>query len=227
MNREVNPGWFFRKKAPIEAMRLGDSIAIPPRKPLVFLERYFHEAGHIIGWNLSFKGLEVLTPDEAKIAKVENMDPETKAKVIAALRSNKPGQEELLVDFAKSVLQTYTKGNFDLSIIKVHYNFSEKKLVEIARRLQKKATTYIVLDDGQIKLTSSKKGRDDEIPSYATMRACIKIMENTLGLPEIKYTVNRDAINTSHGRAFVIVDEAYSRSGMILPSYLDMIGKNF
>ena len=228
MKPEANALWLFRRRtSPIEALRFGNYIAIPPCKPLTFLERYFHEAGHIIGWNLSFKDRDVLTPDEAKIAKVANIDFKTRAMVLTALKLNIPGQEKLLFDFANSILDTFTKRNFDLSVIRVHYNFPRERLDKIARRMQKKATTYIVTNTGEIQLTSSRDGRNDEIPSYATMRACIKIMENTLDLPLIKYHKIGEGFSSSHARAFNIVDRAYTQNGIILPSYLDVVGKNY
>lgn len=207
-------------------LRIGNEIFLPRFKPVDFLSHYWHEAGHIIGDELSFVKGDVLTPDEVKKTKLNLSRKEAFKIILILFRINFPGQEMFAIDLANRILTVFTKGNFDNNKIILHNNLTDEEFKSLVNENTPSETTALN-EAGEITTISTKKGRDKEISAYTADAACKHILMNSLGIEKgVGYKKGEFPYDSSHTRAINIVIQAYTHHGYVLPSMLDLINKS-
>lgn len=207
-------------------LTIGNEIFLVRSKPLDFLKNYWHEAGHIIGDELSFVNGDVLTPNEAKKTSLNLSRKEVFKAALILFRVNFPGQDSFSIDLANRILKVFTKGNFDINKIILHNKLTDEELKRLIDENDAEETSTINATGERI-LKSTRDGRNIEIPAFSTDIACRHILMNSLGLEQkAGFEKGKYPYESSHARAMNLVIQAYTHHGYVLPSMLDLINKN-
>ena len=212
-------------------VRIERDIYLVESSPVNFLLRYFHEIGHILGDDLSYRDGDILTPAEVVSTQAPIDYSETFmlfSQVISA-----PGYDRvnnLTIESANIILNTFTLGKFDPTSIKLHYPVTQEELEDLLKSAHE-TPGIIINEKGELEGVNTKDGRDAEISAMAVEIGCLKILENTINSlsPQdlLSITVQREDKGDSHSRAMKIVERTYQPNrSFILPSAKDL-GKRY
>lgn len=185
---------------------------------------YLHESGHIISNTLSFLNNNVLLPDEAKTTIIP-LKPMEQFRVVRGIIFNK---KEYMNQFeeklAKRILGVFTKGNYDFSKIKLVSLDNEQleKVKEHIALYDRQNVTYDIDNDGNVIPINTQIGVLRELPAYAVSKACMTILFNSISSKDFVFVYKEGETRGSHAEAMKIVQKAYSRTGQVLPSSVDL-----
>ncbi|MBI5151277.1 MAG: hypothetical protein HZA34_01755 [Candidatus Pacebacteria bacterium] len=214
----------------ILGLTVGSSMYFPPLSAIELFISMLHEAGHVLAKKLSARNEEILTPDKVKGTVVIFSDEEYRKLAWHFLFGWRLKEiPEVFFPVIRRLLDFYAKGNFDVYSLK----FTMCNTEEFANLVKKHKIETIKRDsDGNIILTSTRKGRDIEIPAIATEEACLRLLMYEASkitrisailsmILHITTTKATEYQKSSHGRAWKIVDRAYNSRRWVLPTDLD------
>jgi len=209
----------------VAGLSYGNKIWISSLPAATYIETLSHEIGHYLGTKLSFRQ-QVLTPDQVKRTRLPKNGNGSLFDLLLVIENcNSPTDSFALIDdFVIQSLSLFTKGQFDFKDIEVCRNVPQKKILKILDKNKNGIVTHKFSENGEMIPISCKEGRNIELPATATQRAVKKILENTIKeeylftWPKILYGNDRN----SHSRARNIVDRAYRKTGIIIPSAVDI-----
>lgn len=208
----------------------GREIYLPPSSMINLVANASHEAGHIIGDELSFQGRngkdqEVITFKELKASSPFILLTDEEIEYLTCnLNKQNAVLEENTISIIKKLLAVFTKGNFDTESI--HFNnISQEELNKSIASSKVNTVEAIGEEDMHFRAVSSREGRNEEVPPMVCQVICMEIFQNILQnyclLEDYQTISSPDFPSSSHQRAYKIVEEAYSR-GWVLPSSFDM-----
>lgn len=198
----------------------------PKRFAFQAFRSYFHEAGHVLGARYSFRDGHFLIPSEVAKAKI-SLSVQEKARFLVWSVAGALSKDENIEvsseirEIADRVLQLYSKGIWNPNSIRFQNASSEYLLNRIIQGSRGRTTAMEVTDAHEIKVISSKEGRNDEISSLAAETACMTILGNSLGIVISPPERSEEYWQSSHGRARRIVERGFARNWK-LPSEIDL-----
>ncbi len=202
---------------------LAKDIYLPVLKPFSLLRLYFHEMGHVIGSELSFKGGQVLTPSEVKSSACPISITEL-IRLLGYLSLDYPAlyQDIYLMPSANAALSIFTKGNFDPLTVTVHENVSREGIEALVKKNNIAGFAGKLQEDGELVTSYNRNIRNVELPATAVEIGCLWLLEKQLRsyFPG-KTMILNEPVFPSHNIAFRIAARAYSHD-LIIPSLIDL-----
>ena len=201
------------------------SVTIPPLNYINRMATYFHEAGHVLGDELSFLNRKVLTPDEVKKSKVDFSVKERFSLLKRLYLKEEKTFDTNELNLWNRILDVFTKGNFDSSEMELYCVPQEVFDEEVG--LISFSSTFRRGSQGEVVPISSRQGRNRELSSCATTIGCLTILENSLavsilGKKVLDFEIAYPKMAGSHQRANNVVAKAYESVGWVIPSDLDL-----
>ncbi|CAN5307364.1 hypothetical protein BH10PAT1_BH10PAT1_4470 [soil metagenome] len=169
-----------------------------------FLSTYFHETGHYMGVNTSFR--EILSPKMYRTTQL-NISKFHKAILFRAimLKDNPIILRPFIFNIANQTLNLFFRNNFDPNMLDIHI-LSPDKLKSVFMEGED-VNGYTYKNDREI--------RNLEVDAFTVQVGCLKIIENTLKSIDIPISGS----TPTHTRAINIVSRAFYRNTNISSTF--------
>lgn len=215
-----------------KGLQIGNDIYISEGIGILVLLTYCHEVGHFIAGKLSFRGRQVLTPDETKEKMLKGyLDYRANARnlfnTMVFEGTELMPSYKAVIPIANDLLKIYTMGWFDERMINFHpVSFQDiEHLLRKALEDGRKCSSVIKVDhEGKYVSANSKEGRNTELPALTVEYGCLHILANSIEpyQPLFLNELQWESTNRSGRRAQLIVTRAYQGRNWVLPSTRDL-----